>query len=132
MKFQTALLSILGVMIVHAFALVTHLYYFFPPFDIPMHFFGGFAMGLLALAIFSYLHQGLPPEHHPKWYKYLFVTSFAVLVAVFWEVHEYLLDQTIIVWMNWSQTQPSMGDTMLDLVLGAFGGFCASVLFRKK
>lgn len=132
MTFKTAILGIFAVMIVHAFALVTHLYFFVPDFDIPMHFGGGFVMGILGLAIFGYLHNGLPKKHHPEWYKYLFVTSFVILIAVFWEFHEYLLDQTIVSWMGWSVTQPSLADTMLDLFLGTVGGLCAACLFRNK
>lgn len=132
MTFKIAFLSIFGVILVHAFALVTHLYYFWTPFDIPMHFAGGFVMGLLGLAIFGYLHKDLPKKHHPEWYKYLFVTSFAILVAVFWEFHEYLLDKTIITWMGWGNTQISLPDTMLDLLMGTVGGLSAAILFRNK
>ncbi|MBU0646668.1 hypothetical protein KJ611_04355 [Patescibacteria group bacterium] len=132
MRFKTAIGGIFGVLLVHAFALVTHLYYFWEPFDIPMHFSGGLVMGLLGIAIYDYLHAEPAPNNHPHWYKYLFVISFAIMVAVFWEFHEYLLDQTIVVWMNWNQTQPSLGDTILDLLMGTIGATCAAVIFRNK
>ena len=132
MKFKTAILAILFVVIVHIMAILLRVYNVWPSWDIPMHFAGGFVMALFGLAI----HHAIAEKHHanksPHWYHYLFVIGFVMLVAVSWEFHEYILDNTVVLWYNWTPTQPSLPDTVLDLFLGWLGGTVAFIAFRGR
>ena len=131
MSFSKALYAILAVIVVHVISLITNLYYYFPDFDVPMHFFGGFVMGMLGVAIHHFEAGRSHTARVSLWYHYLFVIGFVMLVAVAWEFHEYILDQTFVVWFDWQKTQPSLADTMADLALGFTGGSLAFLRYRK-
>jgi len=62
----------------------------------------------------------------------LFVLGFAMLIAVAWEFHEYIIDETIGKWNGWAKTQISLSDTMGDLFLGGVGALMAFSMFRKS
>lgn len=131
MKYASAFYGILFVVLVQIFALLTGLYESFPNFDIPMHFSGGFVTGMLGLAIH---HQMASPSHnrYHKLHHVLFVLGFTMLVAVAWEFHEYIIDETIGKWNGWPRSQLSLGDTMLDLFLGGVSSLVAFAVFRKQ
>jgi hypothetical protein len=125
-SFQHAFIAIFAVMAVHAVLLYLHAYSVWPDIDVPMHFSGGFAMGLLALAIFSAGHAKSKGQGSHAWYiKPLFVVGFVALVAVLWEFHEFLLDVWFVQNGSWEKTQISLADTMGDLFFGLLGGLAA-------
>ena len=132
MTFRVALLAMAGVYLVNLAALPLGIYAAWTSFDVPMHALGGFVAGMLGIAV----HHALTDKHHfqrtPFWYHILFVTSFVVLVAVAWEFHEYLIDNTLGAWYGWRPTQPSIGDTMLDLLMGAVGAVVSVFAFKSK
>jgi hypothetical protein len=132
MPFKNAFLAITAVLIIHAIALFTGLYFAVWEFDSVMHFSGGLAMGMLGLAIHHHMTDKHHLAGHPWWYHTLFVVGFTLLIAVAWEFHEYIIDNTVGLRYGWSKSQISLGDTMLDLFLGGLGGFTALCLFRKK
>ncbi|NQV90058.1 hypothetical protein HQ487_01470 [Candidatus Uhrbacteria bacterium] len=129
--FKRAFAAIGGVLLIHGLLLLTG-GYSVPNMDVPMHLFGGFAMGLLALAI----HHSVASKHHtshsPIWYHYLFVIGFAMLIGIAWEFHEYVLDQTINIWYNLPQSQLSLSDTMKDFLNDWIGASVAFFLFKKS
>lgn len=131
MKFKYAFLVILIIVVIQVILMAFGLYNLFPEIDNTMHFSGGFAMGLLALAI----HHDMTDKHdlrnHPTWYHYLFVIGFVVLIGVAWEFHEYLLDNTAVIWYHWPKFQLSLFDTMLDLLMDITGGTAAFVAFKN-
>lgn len=131
MSYKFAIWAIGVVVLAQIIALFTGLYGLYPNFDIPMHFSGGFVMGMLGLAIH---HQMASPAHNRYHHLHhvLFVLGFTMLIAVAWEFHEYLIDETIGKWNGWGKTQLSLGDTMLDLLLGGIGSLVAFAVFRKK
>ena len=132
MRFKTAFYGILAVIVVHILSIIFNFYGFWSSFDIPMHFAGGFVIGMLGIAI----HHAVTDKHHfknlPAWYHYLFVLGFVILIGVAWEFHEYLIDNTIGLWYGWLPTQPSIGDTMLDLLLDGAGALVAVRIFKEK
>ena len=131
MTFKTAFKFTLFVIFLHILGLV-FIYPAWSEFDVIMHFLGGFAMALFGLAI----HHEITDKHHdrkePIWYHYLFVIGFVMLVAVAWEFHEYLLDNTLVQWYGWAPTQLSLADTMIDFLMGLIGGTTAYLIFKKS
>ncbi|MBI2484585.1 hypothetical protein HYW18_00270 [Candidatus Uhrbacteria bacterium] len=132
MPFRFAFLTIALVLVTHVIAITTGLYFSVFEFDSLMHFSGGFAIGMLGLAIHHHMTDKHHLAGHPWWYHTLFVVGFTLLIAVAWEFHEYILDNTVGARFDWPKSQVSIGDTMLDLFLGGIGGFVALCLFRKK
>lgn len=133
MSAKTALLTMFGIYVLQwLLAQFFDVYGIFPWFDMPMHLAGGFAAGMLGVA----LHHNITDKHHtesaPFWYHILFVVGFTCLIAVAWEFHEYLIDNTIGLWYKWPKYQLSLTDTMSDLALGALGGLLAAYVFRKE
>ena len=131
MTFTKALYAILAVVLFHIFFLFTDAYFLVDWLDGPMHFAGGFVIGMLALAIHRLEITRSHPAQVSLWYHYLFVIGFTVLIAVLWEFHEYILDHTLTVWMGWPQVQISLRDTMADMLLGLLGGTVAFLCYRK-
>ncbi len=131
MPYKYAFYTTGAVIVIQILALATNLYGRFPNFDIPMHLSGGFAMGMLGLAIH---HQMASPSHNRLHHLHhlLFVVGFTMLIAVAWEFHEYFIDETIGKWNNWPKMQLSISDTMGDLFNGLVGSIIAFGIFRKK
>lgn len=137
MNFTRALFLTLVVLFFHAIALIFNLYGLLHWFDIPMHFAGGLAMGSLGIAIWQEgIHEvkfkGWLKQHLEWWFVPLFVVSFAALIGVGWEIFEFILDQFFtgsIDGVYQTLRQPSVADTMLDLLLDLVGGASAVVLF---
>jgi hypothetical protein len=127
MTSTVAIKAIFAVLFVHAILLFTDGYYLIPGIDGPMHFAGGFVMGMLGLAV-----SHTASTHSSRRFTFLFVVSFTALIAVLWEFHEYLLDHTLTIWMHWPQSQVSLRDTMADLLLGLTGGLLACLTFYKS
>ena len=94
----------------------SHLYYELWWLDIPMHIFGGFGVASLAGSVLAY--RGMKVS-----YVRLFI-AFSV-VAVAWELYEYIHDLVIVhEWNGWF-------DTIKDLIDGAIG-MSVYYWFQKK
>ncbi len=132
MKFLHAFFAIFIVLLFHLILLVTHGYDTLNQIDIPMHLLGGFAVGILGLAI----HHQVSTKHHnsasPWWYHFMFVIGFAMLIGVLWEFYEFFLDRTVNFWYHLPTSQVSLGDTMKDLLDDGIGASVAFWLFQKK
>lgn len=131
MPYKYAFYATTAIILAQIIALFTDLYGRFPSLDIPMHLGGGFAMSMLALAI----HHQMTSARHNRGHvlhHLLFVLGFTMLIAVAWEFHEYLIDETIGKWDNWPKMQLSISDTMGDLFNGLVGSLVAFWIFRKK
>lgn len=97
-----------------------------PYLDFFTHFFGGFAVSYSAFLFFRLLEKRGYVRAH-RFVGILFMVSLVVVVAVFWEFHEFLRD---IIFDE--HTQLSQWDTMHDLFLGMMGGFFGSIIFTRK
>ncbi len=129
--FKRAFLAIGIVLLIHVAILISGTYTLLHV-DTLMHALGGFAMGLLGLAI----HHSVASKHHtrhsPWWYHYTFVIGFAMLVGIAWEFHEYILDQTVNVWYNWPMNQLSLADTMKDFFMDWLGASVAFFFLHRQ
>lgn len=104
----SAVLSAL-VLVLQYYALQTYLYWYYPWFDVPMHFLGG-------LAIASFL-VGF-------WWRYaplVYAFSFASIIVV-WELFEFLAGMP--------REANYTFDTALDLLVGSVGAITIYTLAR--
>lgn len=135
MTFKAAGLSIVVVLFFHGIGLIFDLYGLLPWYDIPMHFGGGFAMGLLGLAIWS---EGVEDVRFKGWFqKHLkwwlvpgVVLGFVSLISILWEVHEWILD--VFLPSADHLRQANVSDTMADFVFDLLGGILALALFWRR
>ncbi len=132
MKMKTALLSAMGVMVAHGMLLVTNGYERIYQADVPMHIFGGFSCAILALALHQLVVKKKKSMRLPVWYQYLFVIGVVMIIGVVWEFHEFILDVTVNIWYHFPKAQPSLADTMKDLLDDWIGGTVAFFLFYKQ
>lgn len=129
MPFRRSILAIITVLIAHGVG-VLGMYWIYRWFDIPVHFLGGFAAGILALDIKGYVVAELKTRYiSSKLFVLIYVLGVTALVGVGWELHEYALDQirnTEVI------LQPDLADTMLDFTMDLCGGLFAYVISRRK
>lgn len=91
-----------------------------------MHFLGGVAIGLSALAAFKALQQAkLINIHNQLVFVFLVVASTA-LAANMWEFMEFIIE-----WKWGIVMQADLTDTMSDMALGMTGGLLASLTNKK-
>lgn len=132
MNFTKAIIAILAVYGFNLFAGFIGLYGKWHWLDIPMHFLGGFAMGLFGIALWTAAVEEVTFKkrllrHLRWWLAPLFILGFVALVGIGWEWYEYFMD----LWFEGIR-QPSIGDTMADFLLDLIGGFVAVLLFYPK
>lgn len=132
MNFTKAIVAVIAVFGFNVIAGAVGLYDVWQWLDIPMHFLGGVAMGMFGIALWmaavedirfkkSFLRQ----LHW--WMIPLFVIGFVAIIGIAWEWYEFLFD----IWFDTIVRQPSLGDTMVDLLLDLVGAFTAVLLFHK-
>ena len=113
------------VLFVHVFLrLFSNIYEIFPWFDIPMHFAGGFAVGYSYFLILNFLQE----KNYLKInsiIKIIFIFSLVSLTAVFWEFFEYFAG-----YLTGFGLQGDLNDTILDLIMGVFGGALSAIFFE--
>lgn len=139
-RFRHASLTILAVLIVHVFAVGLGLYGAVQWFDVPMHFFGGYAMAILALALWNWIGERVEIRSRVSdaplarlLLEGIFVVGFAMIIGVAWEWYEFLFDQfaTTIV-QKFGAAQPGLADTMDDLFNDTIGAVTAWVFWRHR
>lgn len=136
--FKSAFASLFGLVGIYSLAVASGWYANNAWFDIPMHFGGGFAMALLALAIWQAGIQKITFQKSVNPYGKLFIYAvwiigFVGLIGIAWEWHEYLLDElAMAVTSDHTLVQSSIGDTMADFFFDLMGGLLAFVLFRER
>lgn len=94
----------------------THLYYELTWLDIPMHVLGGFGVASLVVSVAYY--KKIPIALTRVMLTYL-------LVACVWELYELVSD--LVSHMSWN----GWGDTISDIINGAFGACAAFFLYKK-
>ncbi len=87
-------------------------------FDMLMHFLGGASICASAL-LFGRIarRRGALPADTPSWLIGVALLGTVALVGVFWEFHEFALDQIFH-----TAAQGGLADTMSDLALDLLGG----------
>ncbi len=140
-RFRNAFFAIAAVLFVHVIALGMGLYASVDWFDVPMHFFGGYAIALLALAVWNWIGdlveiRSKTVSANPYARLVLegvFVVGFVMIIGVAWEWYEFLFDQfaTSLV-RELGVAQPGLADTMDDLFNDFVGGIAAWVFWRNN
>ncbi|MEK7632323.1 MAG: hypothetical protein AAB473_00850 [Patescibacteria group bacterium] len=140
-RFRTAFLGIAAVIVVHILAIGMGWYGGVSWFDVPMHFFGGYVMALLGLAVWGWIL--LHVEIRTKTLAFspyarlilegVFVVGFALLVGVAWEWYEFLFDQFATSFVQkFGVAQMGLPDTMDDLLNDTIGALTAWGFWRNK
>jgi len=122
------------VLVVHVVLDTTYLYSSIDWTDDVMHFLGGISLGISYPLFLKYLQiQGFLGKMH-KYIFFVFVISLISITAVGWEFFEFGLD-IVYPRENLGSRQPSLPDTMYDLILGLTGGaigFFIGLKYLKK
>lgn len=140
-RFRNAFLAIGAVIAVHVVAIGMGWYGSAKWFDVPMHFFGGYVMALLGLAIWGWVTSHV--EIHAKTsaespyarlvLEGVFVVGFAMLVGVAWEWYEFLFDQFATSFVQkFGVAQMGLADTMDDFLNDMVGAITAWYFWRNK
>lgn len=134
MSYRQAGLAIFWVLFFHVLGMIA-LYSWYPYYDAPMHFGGGVAMGVLALALWDNHIRSVTFTSKKPWARDVFFTfcvlGFVALIGIGWEWFEFVFDELVVVRQQWGLAQTSLADTMGDLFLDLAGGL-AVVLWRKR
>ncbi len=114
--FFTSLIILVILISFDTIAKVSSFYYFYPNFDILMHFVGGLSITALAISILKYL----------KIYNSLNIIIIIIFISFFWEYVEFRVGKNVFIntsfWI----------DTSIDLLMNALGGIIAYICFYKK
>lgn len=95
--------------------------------DIPLHFLGGAVAGWWAWLAFYY---GKLEKFKMIEFAIVFLGVVA-LVGLAWEFFEWGLDQTLGVWYALPPSQPSVDDTLADLLMDILGGVLVLLIGLK-
>jgi hypothetical protein len=106
--------------------IVFDVYVKFSWFDNLMHFTGGIVLAFTFFPLLTYFEKEGNLKLGRIW-KFIFVISLVVLIAVLWEFYEFVI--CYFFGFNW---QPSVADTIGDLFLGMSGGIIAGLFFFWK
>ncbi|MEN9605001.1 MAG: hypothetical protein RJB39_686 [Candidatus Parcubacteria bacterium] len=105
------------------FAVSYSVYFLYQWLDTPMHFFGGFAVGIFAMGILRWAMTKTQFNSRPQfWYT----VGIVVLVGVVWELVEtYYKVSVIYGGLYWY-------DTIKDLLMDTFGGILSYICFHQR
>ena len=102
----------------HTISIYSGLYWIIPHLDTPMHFLGGVSIALSTHYFVRY-SKGVSL---PALYRFLFIVAMTVFAAVAWEWAEFIGDA-----MLGTVFQPSIFDTMKDLLMGTLGAVIVAI-----
>lgn len=96
--------------------------------DTPLHFLGGISIALSTAYALNLLEKFEIIKINNKLIKFLTILFTVAAAAVFWEMYEFLNDS-----FYGTHFQPSIWDTMKDMIMGSLGGALAATIlvFRK-
>lgn len=100
-------------------------------YDVMLHILGGAWIGTLFIYLFAYRWQFFDGKKSFL-YSLTVIVGFALLMGVLWELYEFGFDQTIGAKYALPLTQPSLFDTMKDLLDDILGGVLATVVYFFK
>ncbi len=116
-----------AVFLIHILAGACGVYYFFPWFDVPAHFFGGLSIALAVGALWHLLVKTGNLTKIPSAVVGLSIVAFVMAVAVMWEWAEFLGDLYF-----YTHMQQGIPDTMADLFLGMVGGIVGAFIVLAR
>lgn len=87
--------------------------------DVALHTVAGYGLTLIAFIILSIIYKQ-SDLNSTAILTSIFAVSFALGVSVFWEIYEFAIDP-----FTKADMQPSLADTMWDLIVATLGSFLA-------
>lgn len=111
-----------GLLLINEFATRFHIYFVYKWFDTPMHFLGGFGVGIVAIAL---LRSWFTREVYDSKPQMLYTLIIVLGVGVVWEIIETFYKVSVIYgghfWI----------DTSKDLLIDTFGGILSYICFHQ-
>ncbi len=92
-------------------------------FDMPMHFLGGFFIGLLGMYLFSPCQGGVPERRGGEILK---LSLFILLIGISWEIFEIIVHNAI------THESFNLLDTASDVFFDLSGGLSAIIYICRK
>jgi len=120
--FKRLTILILFIFVINFFADKFYWYYSIWWFDMPMHFLGGFFVGLVLIWFLSY--KNFSPELSFDLFFKIFLGI--LLIGIGWEIFEILFNNII------AQNSFNILDTVSDICFDASGGLYAILYIWKK
>ncbi len=124
---------IISIFLPPAVLLAIHLLYYqfmptYGPWDMTMHFLGGVTIAWSGARARTFLlEKRYVPKDTPTWLWVWLIWGSVAIAGILWEVYEWLGD----VFLG-TRMQPSLNDTMGDLILDLSGGALFLLSFLKK
>lgn len=127
---RTVLLSCITIALglVLMFALITVLSFINVRYDKALHFMGG---AFLSFGLFYVLRKNFPLFNNQFLMFVLLVTS-SITIGVVWEFVEFFYDRTLHYSLHTTPSQPSLLDTLGDLLADSGGALLASLYLVTK
>lgn len=114
-------LSLFLILGINELAVNYHIYFVYKWFDTPMHFIGGFGVGILCVGI---LRAFLSTEIYDSKKTFWYTVAGVLFVGIIWEIVEAVFKVSVIFggvfWI----------DTIKDLLMDVFGGILSYICFR--
>jgi hypothetical protein len=113
-----AFLAAVSLRLIHVKAMHEKLYFFYPYFDVPVHFLGGIAAALLFLFIYLIITKAQSSEWNER--EVALTIIFGTLaIGIGWEIFEYVSGLTTE--LNYAR------DTLLDLTMDVMGSLVVAI-----
>ncbi len=112
-----------GLLIINQISTVLPIYYLYNWLDTPMHFLGGFGVGLVIIGIIRNIYTRRVYENTAQfWYTVVLV----LCVGILWELVEVYFKVSILFGgLFWV-------DTIKDLLMDTFGGILSYICFHPR
>ena len=115
------------ILVIHTLLSYVDAYHIYDWVDIPMHFFGGVSVGIMYTLIIKELQASKHINYLRPTFYFVIVLSLVGTTAVGWELYEFIWDFFFHI-----GGQPSLADTMIDMILGLVGGVCGFLYTISK
>jgi len=99
-----------------------HVYWYFPLWDVLVHFYSGLMLAWLGLFIARHAEEQTEAPL-PRWFSLTFALLTPMAFAAAWEICEFASDMII-----GTAAQHGLSDSMTDIIAGTLGGVLAIVL----
>ena len=103
------------------------MYIIWPPYDILVHFLGGVSMAITGYLLLKLCEKQNWIRLQNKYVFLLLIICYVCATATIWEFYEFLCDHYLGTF-----NQPSIADTMGDMLNGLVGGLVGGVMMVWK
>lgn len=126
-KIIKAFIPMFAILGLHIIATIFKLYYYILWLDTPMHLLGGGAVAWTVLILLKIYKKEVRIRKKMKLLDALFAVSTTSLIAVLWEVYEFVSDTFFF-----TTIQMGIQDTLGDLLMGIIGAGAVGVWYCHK